>query len=175
MDGSLNQPICCMPDKQTFLSVAACCYVSTDVLHQPPSVCWVLLWSLSCWGINLSVSGCTDADLSLLKARHKLRVTSLLLPAPISQAYDFLCRAQSPIVKPQVTPDPSGLPPQNWGETLTHTFSWVVCSVTHPPDTLLDRDTCMLPLIEPFVFFCGRQAFCMSLAHAVLRLRAPSS
>lgn len=115
MDSSLNQPICCMPDKQIFLSVAACCYVSTDVLHQPPSACWVLLWALSHWGISLSVSGCTDAVLPLLKARHRLRVTSLLLPAPISQAYDFLCRAQSPIVKPQVTPDPSALPPLDRG------------------------------------------------------------
>lgn len=97
--------------QQTLLSAAACCCISTDVHHQPPSLCCFLSWPLSRWGISVSVSGCTDADPSLLEARRELMAIRLLLPAPHSQAHDFLCGAQAPFVRPQVTPDPLALPP----------------------------------------------------------------
>lgn len=99
--------------QQTPLSVSACCCKSTDVHYQPPptSLCCFLSRSLSRWGISVSVSGCTDADLSLLEARREPMVISLLLPSPQPKAHDFLCGAQAPFVMPQVTPDPLALPP----------------------------------------------------------------
>lgn len=83
---------------------AACCYTCTDVRHPPPSL------SLSLLLIN--VSGCADADPSLLETRRESMVMSQLPLQTPSQAHDFLCRTQAPFVRPQVTHDPfSSRPP----------------------------------------------------------------
>lgn len=62
----------------------------------------------------ISVSGFAAADSSLLETRQELMVMSQLpwLKTP-SHAHNFLCRNQSPFVRPQVTRDPS--PADPWG------------------------------------------------------------
>lgn len=144
MDGSPNRPICWCCWQQAVLSAATCCYILTDVHPSPhlPSPRCSPSCSLSRWGISVSVSGCTDADPSLLGARRELMVISLLLPAPAASHTMTFCWGggdQAPFVRPQVTPDPSALPPHTKLNPNSHFLMSRV--QRHPPQAHFQTKT----------------------------------
>lgn len=125
---------------------------------------------------HVSVSGCTDAGPSLLVARRELMVMSQLLPAPIPRHMTFCIGLRPPLWGHRW---PITLQPFHNQTPKLNSNSYILMSRVHrhpPPDTLLDKETCMLPLIWHSFFLrvlYGWWASYRSLAQSVLRLREP--
>lgn len=139
MEGRLNQPVCCRLDSRL------CSGQQHAVTYLQMSATLPLFL--------MEVSGCADADPSLLGTRRELMIMSPPSPSPkpLPDAWLFV-QGSSPFCNATGDPWPHlhrtpGLNPN----------SYILMSGVQPcppPDTLPDKDTRMLPLILSFSEFC---------------------
>lgn len=123
--------------QQTAFWAAACCYISTDV-HHPPPLSHGSVGMCRCWSIIVRDQARADDNESTP-------------PKSLPGAWLFV-QDSSPFCK--ATGDP--WPPLHRTPGL-NANSYILMSCVQPcppPDTLPDKDTCMLPLILSFSEFC---------------------
>lgn len=139
MEGRLNQPVRCRLDSRLRSG-------------QQHAVTYLQM-SATLPLFLMDVSRCADADPSLLETRRELMIMSHppTSPKPLPGAWLFV-QDSSPFCK--ATGDP--WPPLHRTPGLNPN-SYILMSCVQPcppPDTLPDKDTCVLPVILSFSEFC---------------------
>lgn len=153
--------------QQTLLSAGACCCISTDVHHQAPYLSLLsVVASLPlrdkcqcvgmyrCWSVIVRGQARADGNMSAPPS------------PPLSGTWLFV-RGSGPFC--QATGDPWPLNPSSTGPELNPNSYILMSRVQRhpPPDTLPDKDTCMLPLIRPSVFLSQSSLWEVSLLQVI--------
>lgn len=156
-DGLLQAP------QQTMCWAAAWRYIPTDV--HPPSLSLSpshqCVRMCSCWSITVRDEARTDGNESAPPTKSRLPGAWLF----VQDSSPFCKATGDPWPLNLFSRRPPGLNPSSY-ILMSHVLPCL------PPDTLPDKDTCMLQLILSFLrVLCGRQDACRPLALSMMRLR----